>query len=56
VFITNKRVVFEGAKQTRECVFTKLVGVQHGDGETPVGVQPAEADDDLLRPASRRYV
>ena len=31
VFVTNKRVVFEGAKQTRECLFTKLIGFQHDD-------------------------
>ena len=28
VFITNKRVVFEGPRQTRECDFAKLIGVQ----------------------------
>lgn len=33
VFITNKRVIFQGMKQTRECVFTKLVGYQSDDNE-----------------------
>jgi hypothetical protein len=35
-FITNKRFVFQGAKQTRECLYDKLVGFQHDDtvGET----------------------
>jgi hypothetical protein len=31
VFITNKRVIFQGGKQTRECPFTKLIGVEHDD-------------------------
>lgn len=31
VFITNQRVVFQGARQTRECRFDKLVGVKHTD-------------------------
>jgi hypothetical protein len=31
VFITNKRVVFQGMKQTRECAFSKLIGFQHHD-------------------------
>lgn len=29
VFITNKRVIFEGNRQTRECNFDKLVGFHH---------------------------
>jgi hypothetical protein len=33
VFITNKRVIFEGSRQTRECNFAKLLGVQHDDKE-----------------------
>jgi hypothetical protein len=32
VYITNQRVVFAGAKQTRECAFAKLIGFQHNDG------------------------
>jgi hypothetical protein len=28
VYITNKRVIFEGARQTRECLFEKLLGIQ----------------------------
>jgi hypothetical protein len=31
VFITNKRVIFQGSKQTRECAFAKLIGFQHDD-------------------------
>jgi hypothetical protein len=38
VFITNKRVVFEGAKQTRECLFTKLIGFQHDGNSTTFSV------------------
>jgi hypothetical protein len=35
VYITNQRVVFQGAKQTRECRFDKLIGFQHTpDGAT----------------------
>jgi hypothetical protein len=30
-YITNKRVIFQGAKQTRECLYDKLVGFQHDD-------------------------
>jgi DNA uptake protein ComE-like DNA-binding protein len=28
-YITNKRVVFRGATQTRECLFSKLIGFEH---------------------------
>jgi hypothetical protein len=38
VFITNKRVVFAGAKQTRECLFTKLIGFQHDGSSTTFSV------------------
>lgn len=31
VYITNKRVIFQGARQTRECQFAKLIGFQHDD-------------------------
>ncbi len=31
VFVTNHRVIFQGANQTRECTFDKLLGVQHSD-------------------------
>jgi hypothetical protein len=31
VFITNQRVVFQGTKQTRECLFDKLIGFEHDD-------------------------
>jgi hypothetical protein len=29
VYITNKRVIFQGTKQTRECIFAKLIGFQY---------------------------
>jgi hypothetical protein len=39
VFVTNQRVVFQGAKQTRECRFDKLIGFQHTqDGSTMFSV------------------
>lgn len=31
VFVTNRRVVFVGARQTRECAFAKLIGFEHDD-------------------------
>ena len=31
VYITNMRVIFQGTRQTRECLFSKLVGFQHDD-------------------------
>ena len=31
VYVTSKRVIFQGAKQTRECAFAKLIGFQHSD-------------------------
>jgi hypothetical protein len=35
VFVTNQRMVFQGARQTRECLFAKLVGFEHEpDGST----------------------
>lgn len=38
-YITNKRVIFRGAKQTRECAFAKLIGFQHyNDGFTTFSV------------------
>ena len=30
-YITNMRVIFQGTRQTRECLFSKLVGFQHDD-------------------------
>ena len=30
-FITNQRVIFQGGKQTRECVYAKLIGFEHDD-------------------------
>lgn len=32
-YITNKRLIFQGANQTRECAFTKLIGFHHSDAE-----------------------
>lgn len=37
-FITNQRVIFEGGRQTRECLFAKLIGVTHAAGETVFSV------------------
>lgn len=37
-FITSQRVLFTGARQTRECLFAKLVGFQHGAGATALSV------------------
>jgi hypothetical protein len=31
VYITNKRIIFQGAKQTRQCLFDKLVAVERDD-------------------------
>jgi hypothetical protein len=31
VYITSRRVIFAGSRQTRECAFTKLVGFHHDD-------------------------
>jgi hypothetical protein len=33
VFVTSKRVIFQGARQTRECAFAKLIGFRHSDTE-----------------------
>jgi hypothetical protein len=30
-FITNQRVIFQGSKQTRECLYAKLIGFEHDD-------------------------
>lgn len=39
VFITDQRVVFAGARQTRECLFSKLVSFHHDpDGTTTFSV------------------
>jgi hypothetical protein len=39
VFITNQRVIFQGTKQTRECLFAKLIGYQNlPDGSTVLSV------------------
>ena len=29
LYVTNQRVIFQGGRQTRECLFAKLVGFQH---------------------------
>ncbi len=34
LFVTNRRAVFRGQKQTRECLFDKLISCEHQDGET----------------------
>ena len=33
VHITNRRVVFQGATQTRECAYAKLIGFQHDSAQ-----------------------
>jgi hypothetical protein len=40
VFVTNQRVVFLGSKQTRECLYSKTIGISHDDavGETTMSV------------------
>ncbi len=39
IVVTNQRLVFQGAKQTRECLFSKLIGYEHLDvGDTVVSV------------------
>jgi len=39
VFITNQRVVFQGQRQTRECLFAKLLGYESSDdGSTTFSV------------------
>jgi hypothetical protein len=35
-FITDQRVVFLGGKQTRECAYAKLLGVEHESGGVTV--------------------
>ena len=43
-FITNQRIIFQGAKQTRECLFAKLIGIEHDDqtGTTVISVSSRE--------------
>jgi hypothetical protein len=40
VYITNKRVIFQGSRQTRECAFAKLIGFRHdpAQGSTTLSV------------------
>lgn len=39
VVVTNQRVIFQGARQTRECMFSKLIGFEHHpDGSTVFSV------------------
>lgn len=33
VYVTNRRVIFQGTKQTRECSFDKLIGFDHTDAK-----------------------
>ncbi len=51
VYITNKRVIFQGGKQTRECNFAKLVGFSHNDrvGSTTFSVSNRQ------KPTTVRY-
>jgi len=49
-FITNKRVIFQGANQTRECLFSKLIGFQHDDvaGSTTFSVSNRQKPTTVL--------
>jgi hypothetical protein len=39
VYVTNQRVIFQGARQTRECLYAKLIGYEHtSDGSTVFSV------------------
>ena len=39
VYVTDKRVIFQGGRQTRECAFAKLIGARdNGDGSTTFSV------------------
>jgi hypothetical protein len=51
VYITNKRVIFQGSKQTRECAFGKLIGFQHSgrNGSTTFSVSNRQ------KPTTIRY-
>jgi hypothetical protein len=51
VYITNRRVVFQGAKQTRECSFAKLIGFRHDEakGTTTLSVSNRQ------KPTTVRY-
>lgn len=44
VWVTNQRVIFQGAHQTRECDFVKLLGVTHDEkaGTTTISVSNRE--------------
>lgn len=36
--ITSQRIVYQGAKKTAECLFTKLLGIQHGADRIVISV------------------
>jgi hypothetical protein len=39
ILVTNRRVIFQGTRQTRECLFDKMVGFRHDDdGSTTFSV------------------
>ena len=38
LFVTNRRVIFQGGRQTRECLFDKMLGYQTHDGSTTFSV------------------
>lgn len=48
MFITNQRVIFQGGRQTRECLFAKLVGYQHAARKHGV------TDDDMRHAITHR--
>jgi hypothetical protein len=51
VYITNRRLIFQGGKQTRECSFAKLIGFHHDDtkGTTTLSVSNRQ------KPTTVRY-
>ncbi len=38
MFITTQRIIFAGTTRTSECLFAKLIGIQHFDGQISISV------------------
>lgn len=39
IYVTNQRITFQGGRQTRECLFAKLIGVRYApDGSVTISV------------------
>src|ERR1022692_4796331 len=54
LYVTNRRVIFRGVRQTRECAFGKLIGISHtaesmtfslSNRHTPVVIRTGQAAD-----------